>query len=225
LKTLNSFSVLLLIVLSLTSALLLATVTESFGADSPKYILGLVAVDQTGTSLTPVNPVINPGADRIATIAVAVTTQIPQGLRVMEDGFSNPVLGINFVDVVPNATIQNVNGSVTSKYLIELVVPVGTYSSPIDFTYYVNVVEQPNQPAVNHNATIQFTVNTSTAPTSTANPTPSSTSTLTPSASPVSSPNPSPSVPEFPTWIILPLFIAATVLAFASTKKKTAKSS
>lgn len=40
-----------------------------------------------------------------------------------------------------------------------------------------------------------------------------------PSASPTSSPNPSPSVPEFPTWIILPLLTAATASFIALRKR------
>ena len=207
-KTLNSLSVLLLIALSLVAVTLLATIPESFCEDSPKYISNLMAVNPTGTSLTTVTPVINPGADRLATIAIAVTKQIPQGLQVTEDGFSNPTLGVNSVDLVSGATIQNQNGSVTSKYVIQLVVPDGVYSSPIDFTYYANVVDQPNQPPVNHNATIQFTVNTLSA-----------TPTASPTTSPTASPMPSPTVPELPIWIILPcLMILSTV--YLALKKK-----
>ena len=72
---------------------------------------------------------------------------------------------------------------------------------------------------------------TSPPSTPTPSPTPILSPTLTPS--PTSSPSqiptlnpimtPSPSVPEFPTWIILPLFIVATLLAVVHVRKKTEK--
>ncbi len=56
-----------------------------------------------------------------------------------------------------------------------------------------------------------------------ASPTPSVTPT--PSLTPTSSLTPSPSIPEFPTWIILPLVLAATLLMVIFVGRKTARTS
>lgn len=202
-----------IIVLSLVILALSATLPLCSAADSPKYIWNLFAVDPTGNSLTSINPVINPNTNRIATIAIAVTKQIPQGLQVTEDGFSNPTLGIDSVNIVSGATVQNQNGSTTTKYLLQLPVPDTAYPSPIVFTYFVNVVEQPNNPPVNHNATIQFTVNTPSA-------TPTASPTSSPSPEPTASVTPSPSVPEFPVWIITVIGITSTSVAVVFIKRK-----
>ena len=73
--------------------------------------------------------------------------------------------------------------------------------------------------------TVYFTIDDSN-PTKQSTPTPSpSHFKPSPSPSPSSSPShpslsPSPSIPEFPSWIILPLFLAAILLTVISIKKK-----
>ena len=52
------------------------------------------------------------------------------------------------------------------------------------------------------------------------NPTPSPTPTPTSTVSPTASPSPSPTIPEFPTWIILPLFAAIILLSMVFIKKR-----
>ena len=74
-------------------------------------------------------------------------------------------------------------------------------------------------------ATPSPTVTPTSAPTAT--PTHTSTSSPTPaptaSSSPNTTPSPTPTIPEFPTWIILPLFTAIILLSMAFAKKRTPK--
>ena len=203
----------LLIVLnfSLIALALSINIPACLGADSPQYILSSFAVDSTGTSLTPVNPTINPSAN-VATIAIAVTTQIPTGLTVSDNGFTISASGTSKVGLdsvsFPVTTVQNQNGSVTSKFVLQLSVPSSVDSPIVGFTYYVKVVDTVGQPAVTHESTqLQFTVTTSSTPT----PTPTASPTPTPTSTPTSSStaNPSPTVPEFP--ILIPVCLAAII--------------
>ncbi len=60
----------------------------------------------------------------------------------------------------------------------------------------------------------------SASPTPLPSPTPKSTPTPTPTISPSQSPTPTPEIPEFPSWIIPPLFVIATLTASIYFKKR-----
>jgi len=60
---------------------------------------------------------------------------------------------------------------------------------------------------------------------STSTPTPAPSTTSTPTAAPSTTPTPAPTstIPEFPTWIILPIFAIGILLSIALVRKKTPK--
>ena len=205
----------IVITFSFIALVLSINVPATLGADSPQYVLNSFAVDPTGTSLTPVNPVINPSANT-ATIAIAVTTQVPTGLTVTDTGFTIVASGTSKVGLdsvsLPVTTVQNQNGSATSKYVLQLSVPTTVDSPIVGFMYFVKVVEVVGQPAVTHeSAQLQFTVTTSSTPTPT--PTPDI---------PTSSPTvaPSPTVPEFPVFMVIGLALTVSLVAFSYKIKK-----
>jgi hypothetical protein len=97
-----------------------------------------------------------------------------------------------------------------------------------DSPYAINANNQDNYPLmVPLNVSLAEStplLSPTSTPLSSLLPSPSSAQTTTPtptqSPTPNQSPTPSPSIPEFPSWIILPLFLAAILLTVISIKKK-----
>jgi hypothetical protein len=112
-----------LLSLSLVALVLSISMPLCLAVDSPQYILSAYAVDSTGN---PVAAVITP-SDGEATIYIAVTTQVPSGIRVTESGFScyadgQPRVNLNSISD-PVSTVTNSNGSKTDVYRLSLMVP------------------------------------------------------------------------------------------------------
>jgi hypothetical protein len=209
----------ILSILSLLTVVAIIAVPFCSAADSPQYILSTYAVDQTGN---PVAAVITP-SDGEATIYIAVTTQVPSGVRTTTSGFScyadgQPRVNLNSISA-PISTVTNANGSSTSVYRLSLMVPDNLASPSASFEFYTTIAEASGETetAVTHTATTQLQYSVTT----TATPTPAATEI--PTAAPIDTVNPSPTVPEFPVTAIsiIALLSVAAAGAIAIKKKQT----
>ncbi len=211
----------LTIFISIAFLIAVTEITPCLASDSPQYILNITAIDSTGTSVTPVDQVITPTANN-ASVAFLVTTQIPTGLAIAEQGFRTWTTGTPKVTVTSLTKVfsqQNDDNSTTSKYLIELSVPDIIYSTSVSFAYSMNVTDVEGQPVVNHESNqVYFTVtgvSTPTVPPTFAPTTPTPTRiqgpTVTPTLTPIESPTPT--VPEFSGiyWVLVMLLVATAI--------------
>ena len=207
-------------------------------AGANQYILGIQAVDPSGTAVTQVATTITPNGNK-ATVAFAVTTKIPANVAITDQGFSIRTTGL---PKVTNSTLtrvfnlQNIDNSTTAKFMLELNVPDMIYSTDVSFVYFVTVRESADQPAVTYESDrVYFTVvgvatptpNVTPSPvytqTPTAPPTPSPTPMGTPMVLPSLSPLPTnlPTTPEFPAvYVMLTLLVATAAVCLVYRKAK-----
>ena len=119
----------------------------------------------------------------------------------------------DYVSRYPNASEIGDSGIGDTAYLIGIECAIN--STTVN-SYVVEAIDRyPLMQPINiSETTIILPSPTDTTNPSTPSPSPSSSSTA-------SSPSPSPSIPEFPSWIILPLFIITTTLFVLSRIRKT----
>ena len=97
-------------------------------------------------------------------------------------------------------------------------------NGPHTLKIVITIVTQTDNRYVQYRETVYFNVDTNKttiAPSPSPTPSPSHTSLSSPTQQPTTEPIPSPSSPEFPSWIILPLVLIATISTALIIRKKT----
>lgn len=133
-----------LIVLSLVFSV------NSNAVGATNYVTGIMIVSPVGNSLDQASDIVTPSSDHKANIGVAVTFNIPQGLELMDFGFTTYYNGVPYANYPvenPIGDTQVKSGSFTRKYLLEFDhLSFDNYPAQLVFKGYYDLMDGPNIP-------------------------------------------------------------------------------